>query len=427
MVCVLGAAGTIGDEERIGFDTRVVYRVVATRRERKKPYDYIVLMTFVSPWFAAVLLLVAVWLALDGIAAALGWRGLRSTPLHPIVDLILAAVGVGYFAFAATQTHIPAGMALGAAFLAVLLHFALALFAGRSFMPEQWHTIGSFEHHRSAAVDIPASEGTIPALLYEPSGSSAGVMVVVHGAGAHKTFYNWPLFEALLQAGFAVCAVDLDGHGDNRRILDFPSVLEDVSATVAWLRRRWSFVGVAGVSLGGCVAARAAAEGTPVDALALFEAPVTVDVTARVIRHERWMLLRFGTWSLHRYAGTLPLIRAWATQPTRTRISTVDLIERLDIRGSLRRIKAPVWLCYGASDWVVPLWQVHEIEAAAPAKTPLVLLPRATHLSVAIDPRGLRALKRWLADVRQKSVLDMQPGTAHDTPAGVQADAEGSV
>jgi pimeloyl-ACP methyl ester carboxylesterase len=104
----------------------------------------------------------------------------------------------------------------------------------------------------------------------------------------------------------------------------------------------------------------------------------------------------------------------------------VDLIERLDIRGSLRRIKAPVWLCYGASDWVVPLWQVHQIQAAAPAGTPLVLLSRATHLSVALDPRGLRALKRWLADIRQQAVLDMQPGAAHDAPVEMQVDAEGS-
>jgi pimeloyl-ACP methyl ester carboxylesterase len=341
----------------------------------------------------------------------------------PLVDFILAAAGLGYFALATTQPYIPVAIAPGAVFLAVVLHLALALFARRSFMPEQWHSIGSFEHHRVAAVDIAASEGTIPALLYEPIGSSAGAIVVVHGAGAHKTFYNWPLFEALLQAGFAVCTVDLDGHGDNQRILDCPSVLEDVSIAVAWLRTRWSFVGVAGVSLGGCVAARAVAEGTPVDALALFEAPVTVEVTARVVRHERWTLLRFGAWSLHRYAGTLPLIRAWATQPTRTRISTVDLIERLDVCGSLQRIKAPVWLCYGASDWVVPLWQVHQIQAATPAGTPLVLLPRATHLSVAIDPRGLRALKRWLAGVRQRAALDMQPGTAHEAPAGVQADA----
>jgi pimeloyl-ACP methyl ester carboxylesterase len=384
-------------------------------------------MTLVSPWLAAATLLIGCWLVVDGVVASIGWRGLRATPLHPIVDFTVAAAGIGYFTFAATRTHIPAAMALGAALLALPLHLVLALLAGRSFAPEQWDTIGSFEGHRIAAVELPASTGSIPALLYEPLGSSAGAIVVLHGAGAHKTFYNWPLFEALLHAGFAVCAVDLDGHGDNQRILDFPTVLEDLSAAVTWLRTRWSFVGVAGVSLGGCVAARAVAEGTPVDALALFEAPVTVDVTTRVMRHERWTLLRFGTWSLHRYAGTLPLIRAWATQPTRTRISTVDLIERLDICGSLRRIEVPVWLCYGASDWVVPLWQVHEIQAAAPPGTPLVLLSRATHLSVAIDPRGLRALKQWLACIRQTAVLDMKPATAHEAPAGVQADADAGV
>jgi alpha-beta hydrolase superfamily lysophospholipase len=208
------------------------------------------------------------------------------------------------------------------------------------------------------------------------------------------------MVEALLGAGFAVCAIDLAGHGASRRVLDLRAALEDVRASVAWLRPRAAWIGIAGISLGGCVAARAVADGLAVDGLAILEAPASVAVTRRVVRNEWRTIARHGTWALHRYAGTLPLIRAWRTEPTRSRISTVDLIRDLNLLQSVGQVRCPVWLCYGAADLVATPDDARRIAAAAQARTVLRIIPRATHLSLPLDRRALQALCRWLRDVR---------------------------
>jgi len=186
------------------------------------------------------------------------------------------------------------------------------------------------------------------------------------------------------------------GHGASRRILDLPAAIEDVRATVEWLRARARWVGVIGISLGGCVAARAAAEGLPMDALAILESPAALRITRQTIRNEWRTLGRRATWALHRYAGTLPLLRVWRTEPTRSRISTMELIHQLDLIGSVRRVRCPVWLCYGGADLVATPEEARRIAAAAPPGTSLVLIPRATHLSLPLDRRALNALCRWL-------------------------------
>ena len=361
----------------------------------------------------AIPLLAACWLLLDAAAGYAGWQGLRSTNMRPPVTLALAGASLAAFLGLASMFPVSPGVAILAILLALPLHFALSLTFRRSLAPLPWMSAGEWEHHRITAVEIPADDGSVPALVYEPLGDSVGALVLVHGAGAHKTFYSWPIVHTLIDAGFTVCAIDLDGHGDNRRILDFPSVLEGVDATVTWLRHRFAWVGAVGISLGGCVAARAGAEGTRLDALALLEAPAALHVTRRVVRHEWLTLARAATWSLHRYAGTLPLIYAWHTTITRSRISTVDLIRALDLRGSLGRVQCPLGLCYGGSDLVAPPGEARRSAAAAPPGTPLLVVPRATHLSLPLDRRALGALRQWLLDVRQLALEGEPPPRGH--------------
>lgn len=367
---------------------------------------------FMLAWFAVALVALAGFGLGDGLAGAAGWKGLRITGLRPAFVLAIAAVGLCGAVVIAAIAPITADVWAIAGALALPSYFGLALVKNRALTPEPWSTAGTWERHAATAVTIPARDGSIPGLLYAPHQMPDGAIALLHGAGAHKTFYLWPLVEALVDAGFAVCAIDLDGHGDNQRTLDFPSVLENVEATAAWLRKRYTFVGIAGISLGGCIAARAVAEGAQVDALAILESPISVDVTRRVHRHEYWTLLRLGTWRLHRYAGTLPLARSWATRPTHSRISTGELIRRLDLAGSLAQIRAPLWLCYGMSDWVVPMTQVRAIERALRPGTPLVLVPRATHLSLPLDRRALRSLQHWLTEVRQERTRGLRPASS---------------
>ena len=347
--------------------------------------------------FIVVLLLVVVALLMfDAAAGFAGWIGLRSTPLPPRAVLLLAAGGLTIAVLLLRWGPGASPALLLSLLVAPLLHLGLASFTARNRVPDLWSAAGTYADHRITAVDLPLADGVVPALFYEPLAPPRGGLVLIHGAGAHKSFYTWPMVEALLAAGFAICAIDLAGHGVSRRVLDLPAAMADVCAAVEWLRARARWVGVVGISLGGCVAARAAAEGSPLDGLAILESPAVLRITRQAIRNEWRTLGRRATWALHRYAGTLPLLRAWRTKPARSRLSTVELIHRLDLIGSVRLVRCPVWLCYGGADLVAPPEEARRIAAAAPPGTPLVLIPRATHLSLPLDRRALDALCRWL-------------------------------
>lgn len=354
----------------------------------------------VWPWLATLVLLIAAWLLLDAAAGFAGWQGLRSTLIEPKIGLVLAAGSLLIAVVLLRAWPAPSAVPLLGLLLAPLLHTGLASFISRNVGPEPWSTAGTYPRHLVTDVAIPASDGVVPALLYEPVAPSAGAVVLIPGAGAHKSFYTWPMVEALLSTGFTVCAIDLAGHGASRRVLDLAAALEDVRASVAWLRPRATWVGVVGISLGGCIAARAAADGLALDGLAILESPATITLTKRVVRNEWRTIARRGTWALHRYAGTLPLVRAWRTEPTRSRISTVDLIRDLDLLDSIGRVRCPLWLCYGGADLVAPQDDARRLAAAAPAETTLRVIPRATHLSLPLDRRALRALCRWLLDAQ---------------------------
>jgi alpha-beta hydrolase superfamily lysophospholipase len=351
-------------------------------------------------WLGSLLLIAAAWLLLDAAAGFAGWQGLRSTVFGPRAVLGLGAASLGFAVLMLWAA--PLAVPLVCLLLAPLFHAGLATLVSRNVVPDPWSTAGTYSGHRVSAVEIPACDGVVPALLYEPHEPSSGAIVVIHGAGAHKSFYSWPMVEALLQGGFSVCAIDLAGHGASRRVLDLPAAIEDVRASVSWLRSRATWIGLVGISLGGCVAARAAADGVVVDSLAILESPASITVSRRIVRNEWRTIVRRGTWGLHRYAGTLPLVRAWRTKPTHSRVSTIDLIRDLDLLGSVARVRCPLWLCYGGADLVAPRDAAQRIAAAAPAGTTLRVIPRATHLSLPLDWRALQALCRWLLDVRNR-------------------------
>lgn len=323
------------------------------------------------------------------------WHGLSIIGPRGVWLTFALLIGDSWLLIVRGEPHSWRTILLGSA-LGLLLFLLLAVWRQRNLSPTLVFASGERSGRRITDVAIPLEDGPMPGVLVESErGNSVGVLVV-HGAGDHKTFYAWPRLHALADAGFAACAIDVDGHGDNPRVLDFPSVLDDVAAGVAWLRERYAQVAVIGISQGGCIAARAVAEGVAVDALVIMEAPITVNVTKAVIRREARIVAHPATWALHREVGTVGLVRGWRTPATRTRIGTVDLIERLDIVGSVSRITCPLLLSYGGSDAVVPVSQARTIAAAAPPDSTLLIVPRATHLSLSIDQRVIAMITRWL-------------------------------
>jgi pimeloyl-ACP methyl ester carboxylesterase len=74
----------------------------------------------------------------------------------------------------------------------------------------------------------------------------------------------------------------------------------------------------------------------------------------------------------------------------------------LDAAGSVGSIAAPLLLVYGGSDAVVPPQQAHQMAHQAPPETTLLMVPRATHLSLSIDRRVVRQIAVWLQNAASK-------------------------
>lgn len=346
-----------------------------------------------------ILLSILWWLLAAEVGASLArWQGLTIVGRR---WLGLSAIGLGAVCWLLfVERAALSGLAFGLAAPSGLIVFTLiAVWRQRQRRPETILAPGERDGRRISEVKIPICDGPMPAIVVEPTGGSATGILIVHGAGNHKTFYAWPLLHGLADAGFAACAIDVDGHGDNPRPLAFPETLENITAGVSWLRERYSRVVVLGISQGGCLAARAVADGLDVDALVILEAPISINVTKAVIRREARTPALPAAWALHRDVGTIGIVRGWRTKPTRARIGTVDLIARLDLPASIGRVRCPLLLCYAGNDAVVPKAQAHAVAAAAPQGSTFVLVPRATHLSLSIDRRVVRLVCDWLKNI----------------------------
>lgn len=339
------------------------------------------------------------WLLVAEVAASLAhWQGLTILGRRGLGLSALVLGGLSWLLFMERSPLDWSAFGLTAP-IGLVLFALIAAWQQRQRRPDTILAPGEREGRRISEVGIPIADGPMPAIVVEPAGGSATGVLIVHGAGNHKTFYAWPLLHDLANAGFAACAIDVDGHGDNPRPLAFPETLENVTAGVAWLRERYSQVVVLGISQGGCLAARSVADGLAVDALVLLEAPISINVTKAVIRREARTLALPAAWALHRDVGTIGIVQGWRTKPTRARIGTVDLIARLSLLESIARVRCPLLLCYAANDAVVPKEQAHAVAAATPEGATFVLVPRATHLSLSIDRRVTRLISNWLKNV----------------------------
>ena len=258
---------------------------------------------------------------------------------------------------------------------------------------------GLWQHPRrifaaAQVVALPLADGaTLPGLLLFAAQPNGAGVVVCHGAGNDKIKYAWRMVAKLHEAGLTVLAIDLDGHGENQRRLRVPGIEENVAVAVAFLRDHCERVGVVGVSLGGCVAARAVADGVLVDCLALIEAPAAVNLAAvPYVRSELRGLLRPIFWR-----GTdtpLQLFAAWGGRLD-SEHGLSELFDLLDLRSALPRIACPTLLLYGTADVIAPYVAIQPLLATMPNAT-LHLHGGASHLSLTMEPAPLEDLAVWL-------------------------------
>jgi pimeloyl-ACP methyl ester carboxylesterase len=351
---------------------------------------------------------VAFWLALlDLLADLLGWRGAQwggaSTRALALAALAAALRQMGRQSLAARG-----GALLLALPLALLLQMGLASVCRWRLDPRRRLLPGETAERQITRLDIPTEAGPVPVLHVVPRGGARAAVCYVHGSGSDKIFYTWNIAEALLARGMAVLLIDMDGHGESPRPQDFPTNLAAVRGAMVWLRERYAGVGIVGMSLGGCVAARAVAEGLPVDALAVVEAPPYLRLSHEQVRREALRLLRPAVLRQLRYGSAYYHIRCWLDTPRiRARLGTWDLIDVLDLLGSLRRMAedgaagrvppVPLLLVYGGLDAIVPPERAAQVAQARPPWAAYYMFPDASHLSLSIDPRMLDLVCGWIA------------------------------
>lgn len=335
-----------------------------------------------------------IWIStLELVAQLRGWRGLSWLGRGA---WLLAPVGLR----AAVDLARRPGHALASLGLAALP--ALAVQAGASSLrgaalnPQLTLRPGRYPDRSVTRLDIPLSAGWMPALYITPAGGAAAAVCKLHGSGDDKTVYSWPMVDRLIAAGFAVLLVDLDGHGESPRPQSFPEILENAAAAVGFLRERHPWVGLIGVSLGGCIAARAVADGVVVDAVAVIEAPPKLRYTRADVAREAIELRRLHVLDLLRTGTIFHLIGALRTAPIRAAISTWDLFDALDLLGSLPRIAVPLLAIYGATDSIVKPAQAEQARRALPAGASFHMISGGSHLSLTLKPETLELLVGWL-------------------------------
>jgi carboxylesterase len=119
----------------------------------------------------------------------------------------------------------------------------------------------------------PNADGVVPgAEGFTLEGDSGRALLLLHGFGDTPQTLRY-LGRRLHAAGFTVHAPLLPGHGRGLRDFAAASAEDYIQAArreLAWVRERASWVGLVGLSMGGAIAARLAAEAGDVRVLALL-------------------------------------------------------------------------------------------------------------------------------------------------------------
>jgi len=137
---------------------------------------------------------------------------------------------------------------------------------------------------------------SIPVRIYEPP-AAGGCLVFLHGGGfvmGDLALEHPKCLRTAAGAGVAVVAVDYRLAPEH----PFPAALDDATVALRWAQQRWSSVGVAGSSAGGCLAAalslRSRDEG---DALPVFQLLVYPVLDDRLVTPSMQALVRTPGWN----------------------------------------------------------------------------------------------------------------------------------
>jgi alpha-beta hydrolase superfamily lysophospholipase len=257
-------------------------------------------------------------------------------------------------------------------------------------------------------VRFPDGAVETPALLLVPAQPNGGAVCWVHGTRDDKAQFKWAIARALARRGLAVLTFDLPGHGEHPRRFSLPSALTAVPAAISYLAARPEVdaarVGLLGVSLGGALAIRAAAEQRPggpaVRALCLMETPCTVRLAPSLYLREAAGALSLAALEILRECSALNLARrAHAQQPSVLAQSIERVFDELAPAHYVRRLPGiPLLLVFGGRDGVAPCAHGKRLLARAPEPKTWLCVRAGSHLTLIFLDACAQAVADWFAE-----------------------------
>ncbi len=224
----------------------------------------------------------------------------------------------------------------------------------------------------------------VPAYLFLPTSPAAGV-AVAHGYGGGKE-QMLGLAARLAERDLAACVFDIRGHGEHPAPLG-PAMLEDLEATLAFLRR-FGQVAAVGHSLGGRLALACSADVIVAISPALPQRPS---------EEGRAMLTQFGSTPVRARARDeiLGLLRAMPPPPAIPR-PTLLLHAAGDVPSLIDGVRAAAAGIPGA---VLDVITQHQHQAAELPASLLAYLPRwFNHIDLKGNGELYVKVPAWLAE-----------------------------
>lgn len=232
-------------------------------------------------------------------------------------------------------------------------------------------------------LEIPYEDTTLPAYLRLPPGAGPHPLVIlVCGTDSVKEQEgHWE--EALLARDLATLAFDGPGQGEMwsrmKMRLDYETA---ISALVDYLVTRPEIdptrIGMLGHSLGGYLAARAAA----------FEHRIAAAVLLAGF-------FRRGTWEEMRRFSRAGLKHLFGLSSD---AEAKEIAQQMTLEGVADKIRCPLLVIHGTRDTIVPPENAHALAAATTCPTELLIFPEGNHSCNNIVYKVHAAAGDWLAD-----------------------------
>ncbi len=269
--------------------------------------------------------------------------------------------------------------------------------------------------HAVRRVQVPLGDQATPGWLFTPKASTGATVVLAHGTTAEGTlpYYMW--IRALIDAGINVLTFELDGHGENPRVLRCPDIEDNVPAALAFVRGQPEVdagrVGLMGVSLGGACAVAAAARDADVRAVVTVSSPHRIqidewgklgevlglfnpEVAATFVEATPNLLMRFM--QSHIRVGPEHADEPGDLLAPGTRYAVQRALRHLNPLDSAARLAhAPLLVINGEWDFIAPSWQAHDLYVRAAGAKSLAIIPRRNHFTVMISRQAVQSMAEW--------------------------------